>query len=90
MPVKEIAETLPLRMSGLDPVSTYIWMANAVTNGMAGERLGHSKTVLEKRVLVQHFMQHYEMLASSLLVWRMVSDWMDRDRLPAFCREGVA
>lgn len=89
-PVKEIADILPLRVSGLDPISTYIWMANTITGGMAGRRLGHSKTVLEKRMLVQHFMQHYEMLTSSLLVWRMVGDWTDEDRLPAFCREGVA
>jgi hypothetical protein len=88
-PIKEIAETLPLRVSGLDPISTYIWMANTMTNGMAGRRLGHSKTVLEKRMLVQHFMQHYEMLTSSLLVWRMVPDWTDPECLPAFCREGV-
>jgi hypothetical protein len=89
-PVKAIADTLPLRVSGVDPISTYIWMANAVTGGMAGRRLGHSKTVLEKRMLVQHFMQHYDMLTSSLLVWRMVADWTDHERLPAFCREGAA
>jgi len=89
-PVKAMASTLPLRVSGIDPISTYIWMANAMTAGMAGRRLGHSKTVLEKRMLVQHFMQHYEMLTSSLLVWRMVADWTDSERLPAFCREGAA
>jgi hypothetical protein len=89
-PMKAIADTLPLRVSGVDPISTYIWMANTVTGGLAAKRLGHSKTVLEKRMLVQHFMQHYEMLTSSLLVWRMVADWTDGERLPAFCREGVA
>jgi hypothetical protein len=89
-PMKAIADTLPLRVTGVDPISTYIWMANTVTGGLAGKRLGHSKTVLEKRMLVQHFMQHYEMLTSSLLVWRMVADWTDHEHLPAFCREGVA
>jgi hypothetical protein len=89
-PMKAVADTLPLRVSGIDPISSYIWMANAVTGGMAGRRLGHSKMVLEKRMLVQHFMQHYEMLTSSLLIWRMVADWTDAERVPAFCREGVA
>ena len=56
----------------------------------AGKRLGHSKAVLEKRMLVQHFMQHYDMLTNSLLAWRMVADWTDHERLPAFCREGIA
>jgi hypothetical protein len=30
------------------------------------------------------------MLNSSLLAWRMVADWTDHERLPAFVREGVA
>jgi hypothetical protein len=85
-PVKTVADTLPLRVSGLDPISTYIWMANTVTGGMAATRLGYSKSVLEKRMLVQHFLQNYEMLRSSLLVWRTVPDWTDDATLPAFCR----
>jgi hypothetical protein len=83
-PVREIAGSLPLRVSGLDPISTYLWMANAITNGMAGRRLGHSKAVLEKQLLAQHFRQHHALLTSSLLVWRMVADWMDEARVPAF------
>ena len=85
-PVKTVTDTLPLRVSGANPVSTYIWMANTVTGGMAATRLGHSKTVLEKRMLVQHFLQNYSMLRSSLLVWRTVSDWTDSSTLPEFCR----
>ncbi len=85
-PVKTVTDTLPLRVSGLDPISTYIWMANTVTGGMAATRLGYSKSVLEKRMLVQHFLQNYEMLRSSLLVWRTVPDWTDDTTLPAFCR----
>ncbi len=85
-PVKTVTDTLPLRVSGLDPISTYIWVANTVTGGMAATRLGYSKSVLEKRMLVQHFLQNYEMLRSSLLVWRTVPDWTDAAALPAFCR----
>ena len=39
-------------------------------------------------MLVQHFMQHYEMLIDSLLVWRTVPDWTDHERLPDYCRPG--
>ena len=89
-PVKAVADRLPLRVNDIDPVAAYIWMANTMTGGLAARRLGISKSTLEKRVLVQHFTQHFEMLNSSLLAWRLVPDWTDRERLPAFCHEGVA
>lgn len=89
-PVKAVADRLPLRVNDIDPVGAYIWMANTMTGGLAARRFGISKLTLEKKFLVQHFMQHYEMLNSSLLAWRMVPDWTDHERLPAFCREGVA
>jgi hypothetical protein len=88
-PMKALAQLLPLRVNQVDPVSGYIWMANTITGGMAGRQLGISKEVLEKRMLVQHFMQHYEMLVNSLLVWRTVPDWTDTDRLPDYCRRGI-
>lgn len=40
-------------------------------------------------MLVQHFMQHYAILINSLLVWRMVPDWTDHERLREFCNQGV-
>ena len=89
-PVKALADRLPLRVNGVDPISAYIWMANTMTGGMAARRFGISKSALEKKMLLQHFMQHYEMLNSSLLVWRTVADWTDAERLPAFCHEGAA
>jgi hypothetical protein len=89
-PVKAVADRLPLRVNGVDPISAYIWMINAMTGGLAARRFGISRVSLEKRMLLQHFMQHYEMLNASLLAWRMVADWTDHERLPAFCREGVA
>jgi hypothetical protein len=87
-PMKAIADRLPLRVSGVDPIAAYIWMANTITGGMAAQRFGISKEVLEKRMLVQHFMQHYEMLINSLLVWRIVPDWTDEVGLPDYCRTG--
>jgi hypothetical protein len=88
-PMKAMAGRLPLKITGIDPIAAYIWMANTMTGGLAGRQYGISKTVLEKRMLVQHFMQHYEMLINSLLVWRTVPDWTDGDRLPDYCRTGV-
>jgi hypothetical protein len=88
-PLKALTGRLPLRVSGVDPIAAYIWMANTMTGGLAGKQLGISKEVLEKRMLVQHFMQHYAMLINSLLVWRLIPDWTDRERLPEFCNQGV-
>jgi hypothetical protein len=89
-PMKAIADRLPLRVTGVDPIAVYIWMANTITGGMAAQRFGISKEVLEKRMLVQHFMQHYEMLINSLLVWRLVPDWTDEAQLPEYCRTGFS
>jgi len=89
-PVKDIAEKLPLRISGIDPVGTYISMVNYLSGGRAAQQLGHSMSVLEKRMLLQHFMQHYEMLINSLMVWRKVVDWTDSANLPDYCRRGAA
>jgi len=88
-PMRSMAQRLPLKVSGIDPIAAYIWMANTMTGGMAEQRFGISKTVLEKRMLVQHFMQHYEMLINSLLVWRTMPDWTAHDSLPDYCRTGI-
>jgi hypothetical protein len=89
-PLKAMADHLPLRVDGLDPIAAYIWLANTLTGGMAERQLGISKLVLEKRMLVQHFMQHYEMLINSLLVWRTIADWTDHEHLPDYCRLGTS
>jgi hypothetical protein len=88
-PVKTLADRLPTKVSGVDPISGFVWLANAVTGGRAESQFGISKSTLEKRMLVQHFFQHYAMLMSSLYVWRTVTDWTDHDRLPEYCRQGI-
>jgi len=88
-PVKTLADRLPTKVSGVDPISTFVWLANALTGGRAERQLGISKSTLEKRMLVQHFMQHYAMLMSSLHVWRTVTDWTDHAKLPDNCRQGI-
>ena len=89
-PVLTMTDRLPLRANGVDPIAAYIWMANTMTGGMAEKHFGISKTVLEKRMLLQRFKQHHEMLHSSLQIWRMVPDWTAHDELPEYCRRGAA
>lgn len=88
-PVLSAAGRLPLKISGLDPVSSYIWLLNTMTGGIAARDFGISKLSLERRMLVQHFVQHYEMLSHSLLAWRAIADWTDHERLPEHCRLGT-
>lgn len=87
-PVKRITDRLPLRVPDVDPISAYITAANLATGGLAGTQLGISKEQLEKRMLVQHFMQHHEMLLHSLSVWRSIATWGEPDSLPEFCHRG--
>jgi len=88
-PFKAIAEHLPLRVPGVDPLSLYISTANLLTGGLAERRLGISKAQLEKHMLIRHFIQHRQMLISSQLVWRTVPDWTDSAALPEFCHRGL-
>ena len=89
-PVKMLADRLPLRINGVDPIQTYIWLANIVSGGMAAERFGMSLETLEKFMLFQHFNQHNEMLTNSVLVWRQIPDWTAHAHLPAFVRHGAS
>ena len=88
-PMKAIADRLPLRVDGVDVISAFVRAANAMTGGLAASQLGISKPVLEKRMLLQHFMQHHAMLITSLLVWRTVPDWTDHDGVLAVHPDGV-
>lgn len=81
-PIRAILERLPLRIGPFDPISTYVTVANQLTSGLAAEELCISREQLEKDFLVQHFMQHYQMLTGALLTWRRIPNWLDRDVLP--------
>lgn len=81
-PVRAALDRLPLRIGPFDPVSTYLTLANQLTGGLAAEELCISREQLEKDFLVQHFMQHYQMLTGALLTWRRIPDWLNREALP--------
>jgi hypothetical protein len=70
-----MSERLPLNAGRVDPIAAYLWMANAITGGLAEKHLGLSKAVLEKRMLLAQFRQQEELLRRLLQVWRTVPDW---------------
>nr|MBA3241155.1 hypothetical protein [Acidobacteriota bacterium] len=73
----------------VDPVLAYIDLANSLTGGAAARELCVSREQLDKRLLLQHFNQHYQAITSSLLTWRKVPDWLDRDALPEWIITGM-
>ena len=87
--MRSMADRLPFRMSKVDPLVAFISASNSLTAGMAGRRLGISMETLEKRMLMQHFMQHHAMFMTSMRAWRAVPDWTDPAQVPEAHREAV-
>jgi hypothetical protein len=79
---------LPLRLGTVDPVYSYIRLMNLLTDGQAQEKLCISRDQLDKRFLLQHFVQHYETLAGALFTWRQIPDWLDTPALPRWVVTG--
>ena len=70
-------------------MTRWLMLALLSTGVALPEQQPETMSVLEKRMLVQHFFQHYEMLSNSRLVWRKIVDWTDAEHLPEYCRRGV-
>ncbi len=81
-PFREALSGRPRLESGFDPVLTYVRLANLMTGGEAARQLCISKRQLEIDFLVQHFRQHYQTIANSLMTWRQIRNWLDRESLP--------
>ncbi len=81
-PFRSLFQAMPFRITGVDPLSAYITAANGFSGGAAAEEFCISQEQLEKTFLVQHFMQHYQMLVGSLLTWRRIPNWLDEAALP--------
>ncbi len=81
-PFRSLFEDTPFRISGIDPLGAYVTAANGLSGGAAAEEFCISHEQLEKTFLVQHFMQHYQMLVGSLLTWRRIPNWLDTAALP--------
>jgi hypothetical protein len=81
-PLRGALERVTPRVGPFDPVMAYVSLANQLTGGLAADTLCISREQLERDFLVQHFMQHYQMLTGALLTWRRVPDWLDPEALP--------
>jgi hypothetical protein len=77
------------RGAGFDPVLSSVRLLNWITGGLAASELCVTKAELERRFLVQHFMQHYQTMEGALVTWRRIPDWLDQANLPQWVTTGV-
>jgi len=89
-PLKLVFENFTPTFGTFDPLLTFVDLANAFTGGEAARQYCISKEQLETEMLLQHFMQHYQMVIGSLLTWRQIPDWLDRTNLPDWILHGTA
>jgi len=69
-------------VASFDPVSAYISLAGALSAGISAEQLCISIETLEKEMLLQSFIQHYDLIVDSIVTWRQTQDWLDPAQLP--------
>ncbi|HYU33742.1 MAG TPA: hypothetical protein VEW48_16435, partial [Thermoanaerobaculia bacterium] len=88
-PLRVASERLPA-VGGFrpDPVFAFVLAANALTGGLAAQELCISRVQLEKRLILQHFMKHYQAVSGSIQTWRQIRDWLDESRLPRWVVTG--
>jgi hypothetical protein len=87
-PARDLLNRLPLRFT-VDPVSTYISIANSVSGNYAQRQLCVSLETLEKLFLLKHFQQHFAAILGTLLTWRQIPDWLDEEQLPPWIITGL-
>jgi hypothetical protein len=89
-PLQDLLAQLPFSNANVDPVYTFIWLANALSGGQAAQQLCLSTEELDRQFLVKHFMQHYQTVAGALHTWRQIPDWLDSSALPEWVVRGVS
>jgi len=86
-PVRGILDQAQLR-TYIDPVSSYINLANLISGGDAARSLCISNETLEKAALLIHFQQHYQTILGTLSTWRQF-DWLNPASLPPWVVSGI-
>jgi hypothetical protein len=89
-PLQDLLAQLPFSSANVDPVYTFIWLANALSGGQAAQQLCLSTEELDRQFLVKHFMQHYQTVAGALHTWRQIPDWLDSSALPEWVVRGIS
>jgi hypothetical protein len=88
-PVRGLLERLSPHVNNFDLATAFISVADALSAGISAEQLCISMETVEKNMLLQNFMQHYELIVGSLVIWRQTRDWLDPAQLPEQAILGV-
>jgi hypothetical protein len=89
-PMQGVLDQLPWGGVDVDPVDTFIRLANLLTGGQAAKQLCLSREGLNKQFLIKHFTQHYQAIVGSLQTWRQIPDWLaGEENLPRWVVRGV-
>ena len=88
-PLRTASERLP-GVGGFrfDPVFGFVALANLFTGGLATQEFCISREQLEKRLILQHFLKHYQAVAGSIQTWRQIRNWLDERSLPRWVVTG--
>jgi hypothetical protein len=82
-PMRDTLEKLSPSIGSFDPLTAYMTLAETVSSGISAEQLCISLDTIEKQMLLQNFLQHYDLIVGSIVTWRQTQDWLDPRQLPA-------
>jgi len=88
-PMSGVLERLSARIGNFDPVTTYMSLADTLSVGISAEQLCVSMETLEKQMLLESFIQHYDLIVGSIVTWRQTQNWLDPAQLPQQALSGV-
>ena len=88
-PLSGMLEKLSPRLGNFDPVTAYIYLADVLSAGISAEQLCISMETIEKQMLLENFIQHYDLIVGSIVTWRQTQNWLDEGQLPQQAIWGV-
>jgi len=88
-PVSGVLERLSPRIGNFDPVTAYMSLADVLSAGISAEQLCISMETIEKQMLLENFIQHYDLIVGSIVTWRQTQNWLDPAKLPQQAVSGV-
>ncbi len=87
-PLRQVLRDLPLGSAQLDPVFTFVKLANFLSNGRAAKELLISRREVLRTVMAIHFMDTYDFQLGTLANWRRFPDWTRPEALPYWIKTG--
>jgi|SRR6266851_832294 len=88
-PVSGVLEKFSPRIGNFDPVTTYMSLVDKLSAGISVEQLCVSMETVEKQMLLESFIRHYDLIVGSIVTWRQTQNWLDPAQLPQQALSGM-